>query len=104
MPPMSRPLITACASVASIGARPLVLCFDQLGAGFFLGKDGREIAVLPLYADRMGVNVLAVGTEFHLAAGTHRGITIRDVKRSERFPHLLWISRCCPLECIGEYE
>src|SRR5258708_9053910 len=100
MPPMSRPLMTAWATVSNIAwARASGL--DHRGAGKFLGEDAGEVAVLPLHADRAAVDVLAVGTELHLAARRHRRIAGGDVKRRERIADLLPIgtTRACQLVC-----
>src|SRR5881394_1216971 len=58
-----------------------LLGFHQRCAGIFLREDTGEIAVLPLHADRMTVNVLAVGSEFDLSAGRHGGVTGGYVER-----------------------
>src|SRR6516162_5790124 len=98
------PKISVTPMLTSASAPPPVSGFDQLGAGFVLGKDGGQIAMLPLHADRMGVNVLAVGTEFHLAAGAHCGVTGRDVERGDGVAHFLWIGRCGALKRVGNHE
>src|SRR5437588_6021067 len=103
MPPMSRPLMTACAKVSSIG-RYGVLSFRQRRAGVLFRKYAGEIAVLPLHADGVAVDVLAVGAKLHLAPGTHRGIARRDIERRERIAHLLRIGRGGALERIGKHE
>src|ERR1700686_833376 len=100
MPPMSRPFTTAWASVASIG-RVTALGFHQRRARVFLGKYGREVAVLPLDPDRMSVDVLAVGTEFNFPARTHRGVARGDVERRDGIAHFLRIGRRRPLERVG---
>src|SRR3984885_9468235 len=99
MPPMSRPLMTAWATVSNMRfAR--VSGFQQRCALVFFREDAREISVLPLHPDRMGVDVLAVGPELDLAARTHRGKPRRHVERSDCVAHLLRIGRRGPFERI----
>src|SRR5271155_1945531 len=103
MPPMSRPLMTAWTTVSSIGSDRRS-GFQQRRAGVFLGEDAGEVAVLPLHADRAAVDVLAVGTEFHLAAGRHRGITRGDVERRQGVAYLLRIGRRRTLQRVGQHK
>src|SRR5580704_12169292 len=102
MPPMSRPLMTAWAIVSN-------MAFDRSGfqqrrALVFVRIDAREIAVLPLHPDRMAVDVLAVGSELHLAARTHRGIARGYVERCDGIAHLLRIGGGRPLQRVGDHE
>src|SRR4029077_21157482 len=99
MPPMSRPLTTACATVASIG-RAGLSAFHERRARVVFGKHRRQIAVLPLHPDRMGVDVLAVGAEFDFAAGTHRGVALRYVERRDGIAHLLRVGGSRALERV----
>src|SRR5271156_1790970 len=80
---------TPWATVTSIGG--VMLYLYQRGASVFLGEHGREIGVLPLHADRMGIDVLALGTEFHAPTGAHRGIALRDVESGNGVTHFLRI-------------
>src|SRR5439155_454074 len=68
------------------------------------GKDAGEVALLPLHADRMAMDVLAVGPELDLAARTHRGIAGGNVERRQGVPHLLRIGRAGALERVGDHE
>src|SRR5437764_84107 len=102
MPPMSRPLITACARVSSIPRGALAL--DQRGAGILFREHAGEITILPLHADGMTVDVLAVRPELHLATRAHRGITRGDIERRERIAHLLRIGRGGALERVRQHE
>src|ERR1700750_544180 len=88
MPPMSRPLMTAWASVSHM---PVCLEFQQRCAGVFLRKHAGEIAVLPLHADRSAVDVLAIGSESNLAARRHRGVAGGDIERRQGFTDFLRI-------------
>src|ERR1700692_2983662 len=100
MPPMSRPLITAWASVSHIELTA-ALSFHQRRALVFVREDAGEIAVLPLHPDRMAVDVLAVGTELHLSAGRHRVIAPRNIERGQRFANLLRIGGARALARVG---
>src|SRR6202012_1299051 len=104
MPPMSRPLITAWTTVSSMGKVPPVSGLEQRRARVFLGEDAGEVAVLPLHADRAAVDVLAVGTELHLAARRHRGIAGGDVERRERIADLLRIGGAGALQRVRQHE
>src|SRR5665213_4412013 len=74
MPPMSRPLMTAWATVSHIWLdRSLHL--QQWLAGVFLRENAGEVAVLPLHADRAAIDVLAVRSELDLAARRHRRVS-----------------------------
>src|SRR6476469_6167465 len=99
---MSRPLMTAWATISSIGWRALRL--HQRRTGVFLREDARQVAFLPLHADRVAINVLAVGTELHFSARRHCGIAGRHVERRERLAHLLRIGRLRPLERVDDHE
>src|SRR6476661_8924707 len=99
---MSRPLMTAWATISSIGWRALRL--HQRRTGVFLREDARQIAFLPLHADRVAVHVLAVRTEFYFSAWRHRRKAGRHVERRERLAHLLRIGRLRPLERIDDHE
>src|ERR1700676_1107987 len=103
MPPMSRPLMTAWATVSHIWLDRR-LSFQQRLAGVFLREPAGEIAVLPLHADRAAVDVLAVGTEFYLAARCHRRIARRDIERRQGFANLLRIGRGRALERVSQHE
>src|SRR3979490_1968135 len=103
MPPMSRPLMTAWATVSHISLDRRS-GFHQRGAGVFLRKHAGEIAVLPLHADGAAVDVLAVGPEFYLAARRHRRKARRDIERRQRLAHLLWIGGCGALHRVGDHE
>src|SRR4030081_2796194 len=103
MPPMSRPLITAWASVSHIELTA-VLSFHQRRTLVFVREDAGKIAVLPLHPDRMAVDVLAVGTELDLSAGRHRGIARGNIERRQRFAYLLRIGGACALERVGQHE
>src|SRR6185437_11534775 len=103
MPPMSRPLMTAWATVSNIAATAL-LRLDHRSAGKFLREDAGEIAVLPLHADRAAVDVLAVGPEFYFAAGRHRGIAGGDVERRQRLAHFHGIGGSRALQRVRQHE
>src|SRR6185437_5537899 len=103
MPPMSRPLMTAWATVSNIAATAL-LRLDHRRAGKFLGENAGEVAVLPLHADRAAVDVLAVGTEFYLAARRHCCVTGGDVERRQRLAHFYGIRRGGALQRVRQHE
>src|SRR5664279_4080618 len=100
---MSRPLMTAWATVSHIWL-DRVLGFQERRAGIVLGKDAGEIAVLPLYADRPAIDVLAVGAELYLSARRHRRIAGGDVERRQGFAHLLRIGGARALQRVGQHE
>src|SRR5580704_17057929 len=102
MPPMSRPLMTAWATVSSI-ASDRRSGFQERLAGVFLGEDAGKIAVLPLHAEWPAVDVLAVGPELHFSARRHRGIARGDVERRQRLAHLLRIGRAGAFQRIGQH-
>src|ERR1700675_2444978 len=102
MPPMSRPLMTAWATVSSIASDRSG--FQQRRALVFLREDARQIAVLPLHPDRMAVDILAVGSEFHLAARTHRGVTRGNVEGGDGIADLLRIGGSGALQRIGDHK
>src|SRR5437899_11113335 len=100
MPPMSRPLMTAWATVSHV---------SSTGSGFHdrrarvrFGEDAGEIAILPLHPDRMAVNVLAVGPEFDFSAWRHRRVAGRHIQRRQGVANLLRIGRSRPFQRIGE--
>src|SRR5258706_16265740 len=101
MPPMSRPLMTACATISTMRRR---LRLQQRRAGVFLRKHAGKVPFLPLHADRMAVDVLPVRTELHPSARGHRRVAIRHVQRGKGVAHLLRIGGSYALERIGEHE
>src|SRR6202163_5141538 len=101
MPPMSRPLMTAWASVSNMSVR---LEFQERCAGVFLRKHAGEIAVLPLNADRSAVDVLAIGAEFDLAARRHRGVAGGDIERRQGFADFLRIGGSRAFQRVGQHE
>src|ERR1700712_3456505 len=103
MPPMSRPLMTAWATVSHIWLNRR-LGFHQRSAGIFLGEYAGEVAVLPLHADGTAVDVLAVGPELDLAARRHRRKTGGDVERGQGLAHLLRIGGAGALQRIRDHE
>src|ERR1700749_1596211 len=103
MPPISRPLITAWATVSSIGLSA-ASGLEQRGARVFLREDADEIGVLPLHANRLAVDVLAVGAELYLATGRHRGVAGGDIERRQRLAHLLRIGGSGTLHRVGQHE
>src|ERR1700712_2826028 len=103
MPPMSRPLMTAWATVSHIWLNRR-LGFHQRSAGIFLGEYAGEIAVLPLHADGTAVDVLAVGPELHFSARRHRCITGGDVERGHCVANLLRIGGSRALQRVGDHE
>src|ERR1700737_547548 len=103
MPPMSRPLMTAWATVSHIDLNRL-LGFHQRRAGLFLGEDAGQIPVLPLYADGAAVSVLAVGAELDPSARCHGRIARRDVERRQRLANLLLIGRAIPFARVAQHE
>src|ERR1700730_14387565 len=103
MPPMSRPLMTAWATVSHISKQP-VLRFHQRLAGGFLRKHAGQSAILPLHADRVTINVLAVRPELYLAARRHRRIARGDIERRESFANLLRIGGAGALERVKQHE
>src|SRR5215469_11492239 len=102
MPPMSRPLITAWARISSMAADGSG--FEQRRAGIRLWEHARQVAVLPLHADRVGVDVLAVGAEFDLAARTHGSKAGGHIERRERLAHLLRIGGLRAFQGVGDHE
>src|SRR5258707_15341669 len=103
MPPMSRPLMTAWATVSHIWLDRL-LDFQQRLAGVFLREHTGEIAVLPLHPDRAAVDVLAVRPEFHFSARRHRRVAFGDIERRQRFAVLLRIGGSRAFQGIRDYE
>src|ERR1700694_3429574 len=103
MPPMSRTLMTAWATVSNIVLTRL-LSFHQRRAGVFLRKDAGQIAILPLYADRVAVNILAVGSELHFSARRHRRVTGGDIERGQCLANLLRVGGGRPLQRAGDHE
>src|ERR1019366_2423164 len=79
------------------------LGLHQRGAGIFLWKYTCQIAVLPLHADRVGGDVLAVRAEFNFSAGPHRRVSRRDVEGRESVVNFLrvgvrvMVPGCAPL-------
>src|SRR5690242_20728829 len=102
IPPMSRPLMTAWATVSHIWINRL-LGFHQRGPRVFLRKDAGKIAVLPLHADRVTIDVLAVGSDLYPAAGRHGGITGGDIQCGEGFANFLRVRRACPFERVRQH-
>src|SRR5664279_3336139 len=100
---MSKPFTTACASVSSIGPST-ALGLHQRCAGIFLWKYTSQIAVLPLHADRVGVDVLAVRTKLHFSAWPHRRVSLRDVDGRESVANFLRIGGRRSFECVSEHE
>src|SRR6202035_6030636 len=103
MPPMSRPLMTAWATVSHIWLDRRS-GFQERLARVFLREHAGEIAVLPLHADRAAVDVLAVGSEFYLSARRHRRIARRNVERGQSVAHLLRIGGGGAFQRIGQHE
>src|SRR5882672_11845723 len=103
MPPMSRPLMTAWASVSYIELDP-ASGFHQRRAGIFLREYAREVTILPLHADRAAVDILAVGAELDLAAGRHRRIAGGNVERRQGLADLLRIGGSRALKRIDQHE
>src|SRR5689334_18535132 len=103
IPPMSRPLMTAWATVSHIWINRL-LGFHQRGPRVFLRKDAGEIAVLPLHPDRVTVDVLPVRPDLDPSAGRHRGVTGGDIERGKGFAYLLRVRRACAFERIRQHE
>src|SRR5580698_9810298 len=103
MPPMSRPLMTAWATVSHIWLDRCSGLQERL-AGVFLGEHAGEVAVLPLHADRAAVDVLAVGSEFYFSARRHRGIARGDVERGQGGADLLRIGGGGAFQRIGQHE
>src|SRR5581483_2696678 len=105
---MSRPLTTACTTIANIvvwtSRWRSSLRFQQRLARILFGEDRGEIAILPLHADRMRVDVLAVRAELHLSAGTHRRIARGNVEGRERIADFLRIGRRRTLKRVGKHE
>src|SRR5471032_24864 len=100
MPPMSRPLMTAWATVSNIAID--ASGFQQRCAGVVLREHAGEITVLPLHADGAAVDVLAVGPEFYPSARRHRRVALGDIERGQRLTHFLRIGRGRPLQRIRE--
>src|SRR3979490_801106 len=99
MPPMSRPLMTAWATVSHIDPdRPSD--FHQRLAGVFFREDAGEIAALPLHPNGAAVDILAVGPELDLAARRHRRIAGGDVEARQRCANLLRIGRSRAFEGV----
>src|SRR5665213_4519316 len=103
MPPMSRPLITAWATVSHIWLDRRS-GFQERLAGVVLRENTGEVAVLPLHAERAAVDILAVGTELDLAAGRHRSIAGGDVERRQRRANFLRVGGGGALQRVGDHE
>src|SRR3954454_242360 len=102
MPPMSRPLMTAWATVSHM--RSTGSGFHHRRARVRLGEDAGEIAVLPLNANGVAIDVLAVGSELDLAARCHRRIAGGYVERRQSLANFLRIGRARSFQRIGEHE
>src|SRR4029078_27756 len=100
---MSRPLMTAWATISSIALYD-ASGFDQRRTSVRFREDACQIAVLPLHPDRIAVDVLAIRPELHLAAGGHRCVTRRDVECRESVTYFLRIGRPCAFKGIGDLE
>src|SRR5258708_19697302 len=94
---MSRPLITAWATVSNIYIDRLS-GFHQRCAGVFLREDAGQIAVLPLHADRAAVHVLAVRSELYFSARRHCREARGDIDRRARFATLFRIGEGPPFK------
>src|SRR4051812_44133577 len=102
MPPMSRPLMTAWATVSHM--RSTGSGFHDRRARVRLGEDAGEIAVLPLDANGVAIDVLPIWSELDLSTRCHRRIARGHIELRQRFANFLRIGRRRPFQRVGEHE